>query len=294
MTQNVGLMTSSALGVLGAADALVMGTPPAELIAAVGAELSRRQAELTDVEATIGASASDTDQINRIQAVFGEDFLVGISFAPSDAASWSAAIANGSANISGLAARIWLQRAARVRRGASSLNRLFVAAAATGIASTGALQVVQLPTIAGEPWVGDRFASGSISGPRLNLVLVGPGPGTTAMTGLTIDDWVETLPATMENTGLAFHYETPVAQAPQSALVAVAADLTQPQWTSDLLESTLLDALQLAKIRTVDPDCLGLVGQMLPALYFANNVSAAGPSDTVSTEFFPASAGSSI
>jgi hypothetical protein len=43
----------------------------------------------------------------------------------------------------------------------------------------------------------------------------------------------------------------------------------------------LLETLDLARIRAVDPDALGEIGHYLPALYFANN--AAG--DTVSTDF---------
>jgi hypothetical protein len=283
------LSAAWAMGVSGAAEAVVQASPAPSLVAGVAAELARRLAALNSAQSAIGSTASDADQIARIQAVLGRDFIVGPGFVPSDVSAWSAG-RDFAANVSQQAARSWLQRCARVRQGAGALNRLLVAATATGISTLGNFNAVQLPANAGEPWIGGPIAPGQISGSRRNLVLLGAVPdGTAAMAGITFDDWVETLPASEETTGLAFHFETPIAQAPQSALLAVAADPAQEFWSADLLESTLLEALQLAKMRAVDPDCLFEVGQMLPALYFANNMPPSGGApDTVSTEFYPA------
>jgi hypothetical protein len=45
----------------------------------------------------------------------------------------------------------------------------------------------------------------------------------------------------------------------------------------------VLEALDLAKLRAVDPDAIGALGQYLPALYFAYN--AGGPqTDAVSLD----------
>ena len=52
-------------------------------------------------------------------------------------------------------------------------------------------------------------------------------------------------------------------------------------WDDDLLTGTLQEALELAKIRTVDLDSVLRVGQILPALYFALNLQGA----TISTNF---------
>jgi hypothetical protein len=57
-----------------------------------------------------------------------------------------------------------------------------------------------------------------------------------------------------------------------------------PEWTLESLEGTVLEALDLAKIRAVDSDALNNLGHYLPALYFAYN--AGGPQiDTISTDF---------
>jgi hypothetical protein len=49
------------------------------------------------------------------------------------------------------------------------------------------------------------------------------------------------------------------------------------------VEGTLLDAIELTRLRTVDPDSLGDVGHFLPALLFAMNIGATTP-DAVSTD----------
>jgi len=290
-TQGAALTKAMALGVVGAADALAVTPAPTELVAAAGAGLKRRVQRLDSTEAAMGAKPSDADQVRRIQAVFGDDFLVGAPFKVADAASWQDAVNRGAGSrVSLLAAITWLQRAARVRPGASALNRLSVAASALGLTSTRELRVVQLPNLSGEPWVGGPFAPGSIPGPRLNLALMSPAmpDGVNAMAGVVVDEWTEAVPATTEITGLAFQCETPGAQAPQAVMVAVPADASAPLWTSEMVEQALLEALALAKVRTVDPDCLADIGQLVPALYFANNVgSPNAPPAAISTEFLP-------
>ena len=290
-TQRNALVTAMALGVLGAADALASSVDT-ELVSSIQAELNRRVEKLKATEAAGGTSPTNSDQVRRIQAVFGEDFLVGPVFKLADTTDWSSALNQGSGNgVSQLNTAIWLQRAARVHEGASALNRLSVAAVAFGMNYVRTLHVVQLPFVSGEPWIGGPFAPDAVKGPRVNLVFIAPHvpDGSSAVAGLLVDEWTEVVPLASEITGLAFHYDTPVAQAPQSVLIAVPADSSASLWTPELLEETLSEALTLAKVRTVDSDSLADVGQLLPALYFANNIQdPSTPPDTISTEFLPA------
>jgi hypothetical protein len=46
----------------------------------------------------------------------------------------------------------------------------------------------------------------------------------------------------------------------------------------------VLEALDLAKLRAVDPDTLSALGHFLPALYFAYNTGG-GKAETVSLDF---------
>ena len=119
----------------------------------------------------------------------------------------------------------------------------------------------------------------------MSLVAFSPipfAPGT-AIAGLIVDEWVEVLPSPQQITGVAFHHDDPTARAPQTILLGVRPD-GFPEWTLEAVEGTVLEALDLAKLRAVDPDALGGLGHYLPATYFAFN--AGGPQvDTVSTDF---------
>ena len=88
------------------------------------------------------------------------------------------------------------------------------------------------------------------------------------------------MPSATETTGISFQYDQPNAAPPQTILVAVPPEIDSP-WTLWSLQQVLLETLDLARIRAVDPDALDEVGHYLPALYFACNPAG----DTVSTDF---------
>jgi hypothetical protein len=142
-------------------------------------------------------------------------------------------------------------------------------------------KVAQLPATAGDRW----FAlPGSTSSSRLSLVAFSPAPipAGTSFAGLMIDEWTEVLPSSQQITAVSFQYTDPVARPPQSILLAVKPD-DFPEWTMEAVEGTILEALDLAKIRAVDPDSLGALGHYLPALYFAYN-SGGGSVESISTD----------
>jgi hypothetical protein len=100
------------------------------------------------------------------------------------------------------------------------------------------------------------------------------------LAGLLIDEWVEVVPSAIETTGISFQYDQPNAAPPQTILLAVPPQTDTP-WTLWSLQQVLLETLDLARIRAVDPDALNEVGHYLPALYFACNTAG----DTVTTDF---------
>jgi hypothetical protein len=63
------------------------------------------------------------------------------------------------------------------------------------------------------------------------------------------------VPAAKETTGVAFNFNRPNAMAPQALLVAVA-PVSRGHWTFDDLTGCVHEALELAKIRAVEPDAL--------------------------------------
>lgn len=89
---------------------------------------------------------------------------------------------------------------------------------------------------------------------------------------MVIDDWVETIPDPTEQTGLAFNYDNPGAEAAQAVLVLPPSS-TATVWQQGDIVATLGETLDLAKMRSVDLQLLGL-GQLVPAIYLANNLQA--------------------
>jgi hypothetical protein len=83
-----------------------------------------------------------------------------------------------------------------------------------------------------------------------------------------------------EQTGIALHYDNPGADAPQAILIAVP-PTSRPLWDLASLLAILNETLDLAKVRTVDGELLGALGQVLPAIYLADSTEEV----TVRTQF---------
>jgi hypothetical protein len=210
-------------------------------------------------------------------------------FAPATAGELAAARADGpnAAGADPFAADDFLLDAAQVRSGAARLQAVLAAASALSPSAAGAgtpdFGVAQLPFESGARWVGLPAPTGSaIPGGRLSLLVHVPALG--AMTaggaaGLLVDEWIEVVPGQDETTGLAFHYDAPGSAPPQAILIA-APPAKAPQWSLDWLEAILLETLELAKLRAVDPDSLAGAGSLLPATWLSFNRA----NDTVSTD----------
>jgi hypothetical protein len=147
------------------------------------------------------------------------------------------------------------------------------------------VDVVQLPHVAGERWLGLSY---EVDSPpeegRSGLLLLNYADEldpTTPWTGIVLDDWTEVVPNPKEDTGIAFHYDTPRAQAPQAVLVVTPAG-TGDNWSLEELLASLEETIDLMKVRLVDRD--HLKGQVLPASIFASNEN---PGNVVSTHFEP-------
>jgi hypothetical protein len=159
-----------------------------------------------------------------------------------------------------------------VRPGASRLTLALTYAA--GLERAGDLRVAQLTFRAGERWMalpGSDHPPGKVS-------LVAHLPRTfradAPLSGLLVDEWVESVPAAKVTTGVAFNYEAPAARPPQSVLLAVTPPTAQ-RWELATLERTLLETLELARIRAADPQALAedpVVHRALPAIYISLNL----------------------
>ena len=222
--------------------------------------------------------------VARIQALLGTGFTVLPQVVPATDDALAAALADGPGRFGGDrgASSAWLHRVADVRRSVERLQTVMLYAAG----GPGSLGVAQLPFDAGERWVTLPAATGAgVPGGRTSIVLHAPGAFVvpSRFTGLFVDEWVEVVPNAKEVTGVACNIDEPAAQPPQAVLVAVAPPQSK-RWGLDLLESILLDTLDLARLRAVSPEQLASftdLEQVLPVLYFGLNLR----DDTVSTDF---------
>jgi len=277
------LLAAAAFGVVGAvpnADSTKWSTQ----IAAAAVDLTARASQLDQLAAGFTRPSATPEQSSdfdssRLKAIFGGSFQA-LPVLSSNSDLWT--------NSSSLQANDplesvrWFQHAARVRSGAARLDNGVMLAEVLSGQLLLQFQVAQLPATAGDKWLA---LPGSTSSSRLSLVAFAPDGAAAALplAGLMIDEWTEVLPFSQQITGLSFQYNDPVGRPPQSILLAVRPD-DFPEWTLEAVEGSVLEALDLAKIRAVDPDSLGALGHYLPALYFAYN-SGAPLVETVSIDF---------
>jgi hypothetical protein len=283
------LLTAANFGVANAVPYLD-ATRWASQAASALAEINTRLAVLDQLASGFtrtGASA-DTQRdhdVARLQTIFGQSFLVLPALDVTLSGQWTQFWGNslGLQGNDALAATTWLQRMARIRPGVSRLHQTILYGESLTGAPLPALSVAQLPQTSGDRWV--ALPNANISSNRVSLVAFAPQAPAfgAAIAGLTVDEWIEVLPSPQQITGLSFHQDDPTARAPQSLLVAVRPD-DFPEWTLESLGGTVLEALDLAKLRAIDIDALSGLGHYLPVLYFAYN--AGGPQvDAISTDF---------
>lgn len=246
------------------------------------AQSVEREAAARLARAQAADSASDA-----VREVFGQGFVVAPLFRPPNGDDLAMAWGNSDQLQGGnpMEAVTWVARTARVREGMARLEDAFRYAEALGTGAEWNLRVGQLPLRNNDRWValpvGDSKA---ISAGTLSLVaqVNGAFDARQPLAGLLIDEWIETVPNATETTAVAFQYDQPDATPPQSVLIAVppGADLA---WTAQSVQKVLLETMDLARIRMVDPSLLGEAQHFLPALYFGSNAQG----DTVSTDWAP-------
>jgi hypothetical protein len=246
-------------------------------------ELQHRRAAVTTPATTLAALQAN------VAAVLGASAVVLPHLTPPDAASVQAAFAQSAAMqaVDPQAVRRWLLQLSHVRPGA---RRLDLAVATTRLLGAAAARVdlAQLPLVAGDRWLGLPLNGTAPGAGRVAIEAFATGDpaGATPLAGLLVDEWLDRIPGDTTTSGVAFHYNEPMARAPQAMLLAVCPD-ARPTWDLDLVRAILDETLDLAKVRAVDLVSIQEVGQILPALYFPFNLQGATPA----THFMEVAAG---
>ena len=163
----------------------------------------------------------------------------------------------------------WLQGVARVRPHVGALDDAITLAELLGDAAIAAPLVGQLGVGADEPWVALNAPADRRRGALSFLVLDHGGRRALAVhgvaAGLVVDEWVETVPTGDVVTAVALNVDAPSSRPPQSMLLGLPAH--DGTWDFDAVVDTLLEGLEAAKLRAVDPDVLAAYGQQAPAIF---------------------------
>lgn len=270
-TQVAQLRQAALFGLAGAY--VAANASAADVAAAAQRADAERQTRLHEVQAT-------TDPSEIVRSVFARSFpLLGRFAVPP-------AVAPALAGPSGLAAddvERWVHKAARARPSLERWRRSRLFAQALG-APTVLWEVVQLPYAPTATWCGLAFASRAAP-PSGTLSAVLHRPWKTAPSagwaGLLVEEWSELIPSDVQQTGIAFNYPSPRAEAPQALLVAVP-PANAAAWSTSVLADVVRETFDLARLRLLTPDLLTSYASLLPATSLSVNTGA----DTLSTNLW--------
>ncbi|MGC4089044.1 MAG: hypothetical protein QM756_14305 [Polyangiaceae bacterium] len=184
----------------------------------------------------------------------------------------------------------WFEQVSRVRPALERLERAFMFAECAGGALPFGLEIAQFPVSSGaDRWAALAFANGSrIPGGAVSIAIHhGALPSSldhrATFAGLIVDEWDDLVPNASETTAIALHYDAPAAAPPNAILVAVPPVLGR-RWSVDQLAAIVRETLELAKIRSVDPDTMPeTFAHFLPTSVLTYNAGDSGNGDTVAT-----------
>lgn len=236
-----------------------------DLATEVDRRLKAAQAQFDLHDGTAVASAKVAAMQQAAQILLGDDFQIIPEFQPSpeQGDEWQQAWQAGTSGdvLSHLGERDfpvddWLYGIARVRDKMRHWEQVVMLASGFGTSEARLqLQPLQLPFKAGDTWLGLEFPQDySLDGDRLLYTThyAVPFQKTQRQCGLLIDEWTEVIPGTGETTGLAFHYDRPNTEPPQTMLLVTPASFTGAWQWQDLVDA-LHETLALAQQRAVEP-----------------------------------------
>ncbi len=164
----------------------------------------------------------------------------------------------------------WLHGVARVRPKLHDWENVVLLSEALQVQEPAELIPLQLPYGPNEPWLAleipntlkiwnseeNRYEEVpyKIDGDRLLYTthFAEPFDKTKPICGLVIDEWTEVIPGREETTGIAFHFDRPNAEPPQTWLLALPA-VQNGAWSWEELLAAVNATLDSAKLRAIEP-----------------------------------------
>ena len=169
----------------------------------------------------------------------------------------------------------WLHGLARVREKVGHWERQLLTSAPLGLPEPD-LTPIQVPYVAGDPWLGLEFPPDTVIDSERLLYTAHYSAAfdpSRPQCGLLIDEWTEVLPSEMQTTGLAFHFERPSTEPPQTWMLVVPPAQTGAWAWADIVDA-LNETLDAARLRAVEPDQLDGTAwaRLLPAIVTATTL----------------------
>jgi hypothetical protein len=168
----------------------------------------------------------------------------------------------------------WLYATARVSQKMHHVENLTFLTEALGTTPP-LLEPVQFPYTAGAPWMALEYPPESKGLLEKELLLytacyATAFDGNDSQCGLLLDEWTEVIPSQTQTTGIAFQFDKPNAEPPQSILLATSPRFSG-RWDWSDLVATLHETLDMARLRAVEPQQLDRepISVFLPATILA-------------------------
>lgn len=169
----------------------------------------------------------------------------------------------------------WMQEASLVRPHLRVFRQTVLLSELLAPASSRSFGVLQFPFFEGrkQPWIGGMLPADLPAEQTASVSLLLELPivfaPDTLFSGLVVDEWPELIPEKTIDTGVAFQYNQPNTEPPQTMLLAVA-PVEAGNWQWEHLVGAVNDALELSKMRLVTPehlhDTFPSLNQVLPAI----------------------------
>ncbi len=174
----------------------------------------------------------------------------------------------------------WLHGMARVHEKMKHLENCIFLREAFGMNEDDlSIHPVQLP-FHKDPyhWLALPFPTADVDMERSNTLLytacvAKSAVPPTEVCGMLVDEWTELIPANEETTGIAFHYDRPNSEAPQTLLLVTPTQLAG-NWSWDDLVDALIYTRDAAKSRAVTPGMIEKtpLASLLPAVLAAESL----------------------
>ncbi len=250
-------------------------------------ELDKRLKTADDAITAAGAAAPEQRAqllVDAASALFGEGFRVlpRFTLAAAQADEWQnaydgrASLLTHTGTSHDFPVDDWLYGVARVRAKMHDLEKVIQITGAFDL-SEPALDPIQLPFVAGDPWLAAElpptFDITTAGEHLLYTAIYTPGgfdKTASAHGGLMLDEWTEVIPGTAETAGLAFHYDRPNSEPPHAMLLVTPASASE-MWQWSDVERAVPETFALARTRAAEPRDISPtpLARLLPATLMA-------------------------